>query len=98
MNGVTHAGAAIQPPAIDLPLQPMIGNRRDRSQMNVTFRLPSEELENAFIKQAQAAGLVDLKGHRSVGGMRASIYNAMPRDGVVALRDLMLEFQRVQPR
>ena len=46
--------------------------------MNVTWRLPSEELEQAFVKQAQDRGLVDLKGHRSVGGIRASIYNAMP--------------------
>ena len=69
--------------------------RRDsRSQMNVTFRLPSEELETALVKQAQARGMVDLKGHRSVGGLRASIYNAMPREGVVALRDLLVEFQR----
>lgn len=65
-----------------------------RSQMNVTWRLPSEELEGAFVKGAQARGLVDLKGHRSVGGIRASIYNAMPREGVEALRDYMLEFQQ----
>jgi len=63
-----------------------------RSMMNVTWRMPSEELEQAFLKQAQARGLVDLKGHRSVGGIRASIYNAMPREGVTQLRDLMLEF------
>jgi phosphoserine aminotransferase len=63
-----------------------------RSMMNVTWRLPSEELEAALVKQAAARGLVDLKGHRSVGGLRASIYNAMPREGVAALRDLMLEF------
>jgi len=65
-----------------------------RSQMNVTWRMPSEELETAFVKQAQSRNLVDLKGHRSVGGIRASIYNAMPREGVEALRDFMLEFQR----
>jgi len=63
-----------------------------RSNMNVTWRLPSEELEQAFIKQAQARGLFDLKGHRSVGGIRASIYNAMPTEGVRKLRDFMLEF------
>ncbi len=63
-----------------------------RSQMNVTWRLPSEDLEAALVKQAQARGMVDLKGHRSVGGLRASIYNAMSREGVVALRDLLLEF------
>ena len=53
--------------------------------MNVTFRLPSEELEKKFAKEATAAGLDGLKGHRSVGGMRASIYNAFPEAGVDAL-------------
>ena len=53
--------------------------------MNVTFRLPSEELEKKFVKEATAAGLDGLKGHRSVGGMRASIYNAFPEAGVDAL-------------
>ena len=56
-----------------------------RSRMNVTFRLPSEELEKTFAKEATAAGLDGLKGHRSVGGMRASIYNAFPEAGVDAL-------------
>jgi phosphoserine aminotransferase len=65
-----------------------------RSQMNVTWRLPSEELEAAFIKGAKDRGLVELKGHRSVGGIRASIYNAMPREGVEALRDYMLDFHK----
>ncbi|REK17926.1 MAG: 3-phosphoserine/phosphohydroxythreonine transaminase [Planctomycetota bacterium] len=65
-----------------------------RSVMNVTWRLPSEELEAEFVKAAKARKLTDLKGHRSVGGIRASIYNAMPREGVEALRDLMLEFQK----
>jgi phosphoserine aminotransferase len=65
-----------------------------RSHMNVTWRLPSEELEQAFVKQAQASNLFELKGHRSVGGIRASIYNAMPIDGVGSLRDFMLEFQK----
>ncbi|MFM1904529.1 MAG: Phosphoserine aminotransferase [Planctomycetota bacterium] len=63
-----------------------------RSDMNVTFRLPSEALEKEFTSQATAKGLVDLKGHRSVGGIRASIYNAMPVAGVQALRDHMLAF------
>ncbi|MFN7926616.1 MAG: 3-phosphoserine/phosphohydroxythreonine transaminase [Blastocatellia bacterium] len=63
-----------------------------RSLMNVTFRLPSEELEKKFAKEATAAGLDGLKGHRSVGGMRASIYNAFPADGVVALVDFMKDF------
>jgi phosphoserine aminotransferase len=65
-----------------------------RSMMNVTWRMPNEELEAAFVKGAQARGLVDVKGHRSVGGIRASIYNAMPREGVTALRDYMLEFRK----
>jgi phosphoserine aminotransferase len=67
-----------------------------RSDMNVTFRLPDETLEKAFIKMAAERHLVDLKGHRSVGGIRASIYNAMPLAGVESLRDTMLEFQRQQ--
>ncbi len=53
--------------------------------MNVTFRLPTEELEKLFVKESTAAGLDGLKGHRSVGGMRASIYNAFPEEGVDAL-------------
>jgi len=65
-----------------------------RSLMNVTFRLPSEELEKAFVAEATKAGLDGLKGHRSVGGLRASIYNAMPQEGCQALRDFMLDFQR----
>ncbi|MGD9720921.1 MAG: 3-phosphoserine/phosphohydroxythreonine transaminase [Pirellulales bacterium] len=65
-----------------------------RSQMNVTWRMPNEELEGAFLKEAKERGLLDLKGHRSVGGIRASIYNAMPREGVETLRELMLEFQK----
>ncbi len=65
-----------------------------RSLMNVTFRLPSEDLEKRFIKEATAAGLDGLKGHRSVGGLRASIYNAFPRAGVEKLVDFMEDFRR----
>ena len=65
-----------------------------RSRMNVTFRLPSEELEKKFVKDATAAGLDGLKGHRSVGGLRASIYNAFPEEGVDALVQFMAEFER----
>lgn len=65
-----------------------------RSLMNVTFRLPSEELEKKFASEATAAGLDGLKGHRSMGGIRASIYNAFPREGVDALVSFMKEFQR----
>ena len=67
-----------------------------RSRMNVTFRLPSEELEKAFAKEATAAGLDGLKGHRSVGGMRASIYNAFPESGVDALVELHARFRAPQ--
>jgi phosphoserine aminotransferase len=63
-----------------------------RSDMNVTFRLPDETLEKEFVATAAAKGLVDLKGHRSVGGIPPSIYNAMPLAGVEALRDHMLAF------
>jgi phosphoserine aminotransferase len=65
-----------------------------RSLMNVTYRLPSEELEAKFAKEAKAAGLDGLKGHRSVGGMRASIYNAFPEAGVDALVSFMQEFEK----
>jgi phosphoserine aminotransferase len=65
-----------------------------RSRMNVTFRMPSEELEKKFVKDATAAGLDGLKGHRSVGGLRASIYNAFPEEGVDALVQFMSEFER----
>jgi phosphoserine aminotransferase len=67
-----------------------------RSLMNVTFRLASEDLEKRFIKESTAAGLDGLKGHRSVGGMRASIYNAFPEEGVDALVAFMREFERKQ--
>lgn len=65
-----------------------------RSWMNVPFTLATPELDDAFIKGAKAAGLTTLKGHRSVGGMRASIYNAMPEAGVAALVAYMQEFER----
>ncbi|MCK5375967.1 MAG: 3-phosphoserine/phosphohydroxythreonine transaminase [Acidobacteria bacterium] len=65
-----------------------------RSYMNVVFRLPSEELEAKFVAEAKAAGMVGLKGHRSVGGCRASIYNAMPPEGVEVLAEFMEEFAR----
>lgn len=64
-----------------------------RSRMNVTFVTGSEETDDAFIKEAAKAGLVNLKGHRSVGGMRASIYNAMPVEGVQALVGFMKQFE-----
>jgi phosphoserine aminotransferase len=67
-----------------------------RSLMNVTFRLPSEELEKHFVKEGEARKLDGLKGHRSVGGIRASIYNAMPMEGVEALAKFMTEFKKRQ--
>ncbi len=65
-----------------------------RSRMNVTFRLPSEELEKTFVKESTAAGFDGLKGHRSVGGLRASIYNAFPEQGIMDLVAFMKEFER----
>jgi phosphoserine aminotransferase len=67
-----------------------------RSLMNVTFRLASEEMENRFVKESTTAGLDGLKGHRAVGGMRASIYNAFPEEGVDALVGFMREFERTR--
>ena len=64
-----------------------------RSHMNVVFRLPSTELEARFLQEAESAGLVNLKGHRSVGGCRASLYNAMPRASVEVLCDFMNDFR-----
>ena len=64
-----------------------------RSRMNITFRLPSEQLEGKFAKEATATGMDGLKGHRSVGGLRASIYNAFPEAGVDALVDFMRAFE-----
>lgn len=68
-------------------------NKADRSMMNVTFRAPNEELDAAFAKESAAAGMSNLKGHRAVGGMRASIYNAMPLEGVETLINFMKEFE-----
>ena len=66
--------------------------KASRSTMNVVFRLPTEALEEQFVKDAQKAGLVGLKGHRSVGGIRASIYNAVSVDDVRKLVGFMDEF------
>src|SRR5258708_22672 len=67
--------------------------KRDRSRMNVPFKLGDESLDEAFLKGAQQRGMLQLKGHRSVGGMRASIYNAMPIEGVKALVGYLREFE-----
>ncbi len=66
----------------------------DRSLMNITFNCPTEELEKTFLAEAKEVGLVTLKGHRSIGGIRASVYNAMPLEGCKALVDFMKEFRR----
>lgn len=68
--------------------------KKDRSLMNVPFITGNEEADARFVKEAAAAGFVNLKGHRSVGGMRASIYNAMPVEGVKKLVDFMREFEK----
>jgi phosphoserine aminotransferase len=68
-------------------------DKRDRSRMNVPFTLPDERLDEAFLKGAKERGMIQLKGHRSVGGMRASIYNAMPVEGVRRLAEFMREFE-----
>lgn len=68
--------------------------KSDRSLMNVTFVSPSKELDTLFVQEAAAQNLVNLKGHRSVGGMRASIYNAMPFEGVAALVDFIRQFDQ----
>lgn len=67
--------------------------KEDRSLMNVPFVTGNEELDAKFVKEAKAAGFENLKGHRSVGGMRASIYNAMPREGVEKLVEFMKKFE-----
>jgi len=69
-------------------------DRASRSHMNVVFRLPSDELEKSFLQEAEAQNLLNLKGHRSVGGCRASIYNALPEESVRILSDFMADFQR----
>ena len=65
-----------------------------RSWMNIPFTLANPDLDKTFLEEASALGLMTLKGHRSVGGMRASIYNAMPEDGVDALIDFMADFEK----
>jgi len=70
--------------------------KRDRSRMNIPFKLKNESLDDAFLKGAKERGMVQLKGHRSVGGMRASIYNAMPIEGVKALVEYLREFEAKQ--
>ncbi len=68
--------------------------KASRSIMNVPFKMADASLDESFLKGAAACGLVELKGHRSVGGFRASIYNAMPEAGVAALKEYMLDFAK----
>jgi phosphoserine aminotransferase len=70
--------------------------RENRSLMNIPFTLKNPDLDEEFLKGAKARGMIQLKGHRSVGGMRASIYNAMPVEGVQALADYMREFEKTR--
>jgi phosphoserine aminotransferase len=70
--------------------------KESRSLMNVTYRLATEDLEKQFVKESEAAGLDGLKGHRAVGGIRASIYNAFPEEGIDALVEFMREFERTR--
>ena len=67
--------------------------KEDRSMMNVVFVTGDADLDKKFVAEAKAAGLVNLSGHRSIGGMRASIYNAMPKEGVEYLVDFMKKFE-----
>jgi phosphoserine aminotransferase len=69
-------------------------DKASRSKMNIVWRLPSEEKETKFVDEAKKLGMLGLKGHKSVGGCRASIYNAMPVEGVMALADFMKDFQK----
>lgn len=74
--------------------RPTVAENADRSVMNITFRLATEELEGEFLKEAKTREMDGLKGHRNVGGIRASIYNAFPREGCVALAEFLADFAR----
>jgi phosphoserine aminotransferase len=69
-------------------------DKKFRSRMNVPFILKDDELNSSFLTEARQNGLIELKGHRSVGGMRASIYNGMPMEGINTLVDFMLDFEK----
>ncbi len=71
-----------------------VAAKADRSIMNVTFTLPDEDLTKVFLKMAEARGMINIKGHRSVGGCRASIYNAMPMEGIERLAECMKDFEK----
>ncbi|HVN72092.1 MAG TPA: 3-phosphoserine/phosphohydroxythreonine transaminase, partial [Desulfomonilia bacterium] len=69
-------------------------DKGSRSKMNIPFKLPTEELDNEFVAQASKKSFIGLKGHRAVGGIRVSMYNAMTLEGVQKLADFMKEFER----
>lgn len=103
MGGVEEMGRRNQAQADKLyaaidasPFWRGLAKPHSRSWMNVTFTTGSADMDKVFVKEAEAAGLTGLKGHRLVGGLRASIYNAMPDAGVTALVDFMGEFQRTK--
>jgi phosphoserine aminotransferase len=75
-----------------------LADRHDRSLMNITFGLPSDELTKRFVEEAESQGLSSLKGHRSLGGLRASLYNAMPMEGVQRLVEFMDIFEKTHAR
>ena len=78
----------------DSELYKAVADPENRSICNVTFRLDDDEMEKRFLEQSLNEGLYALKGHRDVGGIRASIYNSMPLEGVKALADFMKDFER----
>jgi len=95
MEAINEEKAALLYSLLDEnPFYTGTAEKESRSRMNITFRLPSEDLEKRFVPEALKNGLGGLKGHRSVGGCRASIYNSMPLAGVKALVDFMKEFAR----
>ena len=95
MNAVNEYKAGLLYDFIDnSPFYTNKVEKKYRSIMNVPFTTPNADLDARFVKEAAANGLVSLKGHRLVGGMRASIYNAMPVDGVKALIEFMKKFER----
>lgn len=100
MHRINQRKAAIVYDAMDRHPKMYRGHARpvDRSLMNATFTLPNETLETGFLAEAKKRGLDALKGHRSVGGIRASIYNAMPIEGVEALAQLMDDFANTHPQ
>ncbi len=95
MEAIKHAKAKLLYDVLDdARLFTCAAEKGSRSDMNVTFRSANEELDARFVAEAAAAGFVNLKGHRNVGGMRASIYNAMPTEGVEKLADFIRAFDK----